>query len=207
MSGPRYSTEIPTENYLKYRKDKRTKPGDFYYGKDSDMLYKTWVAMKRGAIVGACTGLTMCTYFDTPAAYSRKPQTTAPFKFGPALVKLYRHGLPPLIAATTFGATMSLAANIRNKEDAWNHAIGGYAAGTMFGVWYKAPKVGFWSGVFLAIVGSSFKKMSEYGVFDRPLTVHHERVFDFYRTGWMIERPHQEGVDDADKSDDKNYKP
>ena len=40
-----------------------------------------------------------------------------------------------VIAATTFGVTMSLTANIRHKEDALNHAIGGYAAGTMIGAW------------------------------------------------------------------------
>ncbi|GFS17844.1 hypothetical protein ElyMa_001506400 [Elysia marginata] len=120
----RYNTDIPTEYYHKYREKIETKPGDFYYGKDSDMLSKTWIAMKRGAVID------------------------------------------------------------------------------------KSTKVGFWSGVLLAIVGSSFKKMAEYGVFERSLVPRRERVFDFYRTGWMIDRPSQEGVDDADKNDAvKHYSP
>ena len=51
-SQVRFNTDIPTEYYHKYREKKETKPGDFYYGKDTDMLYKTWIAMKRGALVG-----------------------------------------------------------------------------------------------------------------------------------------------------------
>ena len=57
-------------------------------------------------------------------------------------------------------------------------------------------------------MGSGFKKMSDYGVFDRFKAHRKERVFDFYRTGWMIDRPAQEGVDDGDKNDAvKHYSP
>ena len=51
-SKVRYNTDIPTEYFLKYRDNAESKPGDFYYGRDTDMLYKTWIAMKRGALVG-----------------------------------------------------------------------------------------------------------------------------------------------------------
>ncbi|RUS77793.1 hypothetical protein EGW08_014457 [Elysia chlorotica] len=130
------------------------------------------------------------------------------FAIRPALEKAYRHGLPPLLAATTFGATLSLVANMRNKEDTLNHAIGGYAAGTVIGAWYKSQKVGVWSGIFFALAASGLKTCSDYGLFERPMTVRRERVFDFYRMGWMIERPPQEGVDDADKNDAvKHYSP
>ncbi|GFN98528.1 NADP dehydrogenase [ubiquinone] 1 alpha subcomplex subunit 11 [Plakobranchus ocellatus] len=194
-SRVRYSTDIPTEYYYKYREKRETKPGDFYYGKDSDMLYKTWIAMKRGAALGVMTGLTMSIH-------------PPPYSIGYGLQNGFKFGMPPLIAATTYSVTMSLATNIRKKEDAWNHAIGGYAAGTMMGVWFKNQRVGVFCGLVAAMVASSFKKMAEFGILDTPLTIRRERVFDFYRTGWMIERPPQEGIDDGDKNDAvKHYSP
>ena len=72
----------------------------------------------------------------------------------------------------------------------------------------KSQKIGVATGILLAIVASSFKKSSDYGIFERSMQNRHERVFDFYRTGWMIERPPQEGVDDAEKNDAvKHYSP
>jgi len=190
----RYSTEISTDHYYKYRTSppELNKYFSLFYPNDSEMIPKT----VAGALVGSIPGGTVASI----ALINDKQG----FQFLRAAETCFKHFTPFVISGASYGLGVSTAAQLRKKEDVYNHIIGGYAAGTMIGVWYKSNKMGAGLGILFAGLGGFLKYLHDTdgetkGALRRP------RVFNMYRTGWMIDRPDAEGVNDAET--DASFKP
>ncbi|XP_005105378.1 uncharacterized protein LOC101848136 [Aplysia californica] len=183
----RYSTEISNDHYYKYR----TRPGELnkyftlYYPNDSEMIPKT----VAGALVGSIPG--------GLAASGALLYDKQGFQLLRAAERCFRHFTPWVVSGATYGLGVSTAAQIRKKEDFYNHMLGGYGAGTMIGVWYKSHRMGAWLGLLFAGLGGLMKYIKDTDG-DMKGEMRRTRVFNMYRTGWMVDRPDQEGVKDGE---------
>lgn len=124
-------------------------------------------------------------YFDTPDGQDTfkkllcvlKPTFVTAFGLSTCDVMLYSHpkgysqtlsryayvGLPIIGISTAFVCTTNLAASLRKKDDKINWFIGGFAAGSIFGVWSKRTIVGFNMGMLLGIFAVIKKQAIENG--------------------------------------------
>lgn len=186
----RYNTDVTREYYRKYRPESEEKSLLRRYSPldnpDSDIVLKT----RSGLVYGAVAGLTNATY--GVIQYS-KPS----FTYAGIASKSFRYGTPWLIAGASYGVTLSLVTQIRKKESPAHHMLAGYAAGTMFGSWYKSPIMGVWFGAITGIVAGLCKFWHDNDMLE-PRLLRRQRVFNFYRRGWFTEKPNPEGRNDAE---------
>jgi len=101
-----------------------------------------------------------------------------------------------MIAATsTFCIAAHVSYKIRGKDDEINYAIGGYAAGALFGALIKHNLIGMWLGVACALIGTAKKHslLNGYQIYP-PFPKHRKPVHGNFRTpynNWSLyeERP------------------
>ncbi|CAA9994530.1 unnamed protein product [Nesidiocoris tenuis] len=82
-----------------------------------------------------------------------------PIGYGPTLARYAYITLPLIGTAAAWTATVCAATNMRGKDDHFNYAWGGVAAGACVGAWRKSVKVGCYSALVLAAL-SALKKDS-----------------------------------------------
>lgn len=99
---------------------------------------------------------------------------------------LHRFGqlMTPMIAATSaFCIVAHTSYKIRGKDDLINYTIGGYAAGSLFGVLIKQNLIGMWLGVVCAVIGATKKHsmLNGYQIFP-AFPKHRQPVHGNFRT-------------------------
>lgn len=124
-------------------------------------------------------------YFDTPDGQDTfkklwcvlKPTSLVALGISTCDVMLYSHpkgylqtlgryayvGLPIVGVSTAFVCTTNLVASLRHKDDKINWFLGGFAAGSVFGVWSRRTIVGFNMGMVLGIFAIVKKTAVENG--------------------------------------------
>lgn len=70
--------------------------------------------------------------------------------FVPMASRYLYHTGPLLGMAAAFTVTSNVACNIRNRDDQFNYALGGLAAGAIYGMWQKTAIGGLPVALFLA---------------------------------------------------------
>ncbi|CAM1319006.1 Uncharacterised protein g7089 [Pycnogonum litorale] len=85
------------------------------------------------------------------------PVGTVPKTVPEAAFKMARFTWPFSFGAVAFASTVCVATSLRKKDDVWNHIIGAYTAGAMFGTKYKSFHTGFLTGTAFAIAAAVLK--------------------------------------------------
>ncbi|KAG5891675.1 hypothetical protein JTB14_020093 [Gonioctena quinquepunctata] len=131
------------------------------------------------------TELKPYSYFDTPDGqdvvkkllYVWKPTSLVAFAAGtfdviawtqpkgylPTLGRFVYLGAPIFGTTTAFVLTTNIAASLRKKDDKWNWFLGGFAAGSVLGVWRRKTIVGFNMGMLFGILAVCRKIAAENG--------------------------------------------
>jgi len=100
-----------------------------------------------------------------------------------------------IVGSSTFCIAAHIAYKVRGKDDELNYAIGGYAAGTIFGAVIKRNLMGMWLGIACAIIGASKKHsmLNGYQIFpDIPQfrkSVHGNFRTPYQNWSWYEARP------------------
>lgn len=103
-----------------------------------DCLKKLYFCSKNAAILGLFASTMDVLHYSHPKGYG-------------AMIGRYAYTTLPITAmGAAFAAATCTAANIRKKDDKGNFAIGGLAAGAIWGAWKKSYKFGIYGGFALA---------------------------------------------------------
>lgn len=92
--------------------------------------------------------------------------------------------MTPMIAATsTFCIASHVSYKIREKDDEMNYAIGGFSAGTLYGILMNNKSIGLWLGIGCAIIGVAKKHsmLNGYEIFP-AFPKHRIPVYGNFRT-------------------------
>ncbi|CAH1403425.1 unnamed protein product [Nezara viridula] len=103
-----------------------------------DCLKKLYFISKNAAILGLFASTMDVLHYSHPKGYA-------------ALLGRYAYTTLPITGmGAAFAAVTCAATNIRKKDDKVNYAIGGLAAGAVWGAWKKSYKFGYYGGLALA---------------------------------------------------------
>lgn len=99
---------------------------------------------------------------------------------------------PPVAAATTFVCVSNLAGSIRKKDDEYNWLVGGIAAGSILGAYFKNYRIGFISGTAfgLAAMGLKVAHQCNFKIYEKKVTLAEGGVTS-HKFDWTLtkERP------------------
>ncbi|XP_029648289.1 NADH dehydrogenase [ubiquinone] 1 alpha subcomplex subunit 11 [Octopus sinensis] len=122
--------------------------------------------------------------------------------FTPTNIGMKVVGLSGPLAAigAAYPAITGIVANIRKKDDPLNHVVGGFVAGSIWGVRYKNPATG-WVAAFLFAGFCCINKIChENGVKFYPSSVYNTPSttldFDHYRRSFLVTRSPVVGKED-----------
>ncbi|KAJ8967421.1 hypothetical protein NQ314_002928 [Rhamnusium bicolor] len=119
---------------------KETKPYRYFDSPDGeDIFKKLWVVLKPTVATAFGISTADVMLYSHPKGYV---QTLSRYAY---------IGAPVIGVSTVFVCATNIAASLRKKDDILNWFIGGFAAGSVFGVWRKNPLFGFNMGMVLGI--------------------------------------------------------
>ncbi|XP_014770646.1 uncharacterized protein LOC106869428 [Octopus bimaculoides] len=158
---------------------KRSLAPDLFSTPDGDdILKKSLHSSAFGAYVGTAAGvldsLRTLTHFT-------------PTNIG---LKVVGFAVPLASIGAAYPAITGIVANIRKKDDALNHVVGGFVAGSIWGVRYKNPATG-WLAAFLFGGFCCLNKIChEKGVTFYPSNVYNTPSttldFDHYKRSFLV---------------------
>lgn len=118
----------------------------YYDSKDGEDCHKkVWFMTKMGLVFSAWAGPAYCAMVTQPVGVWQTAHS-----LGVVTV-------PVVTAGATFAATSCALTNLRGKDDAWNAALGGLAAGSIFGAAKQSLATGGRLGAIFAGVAVSVK--------------------------------------------------
>ncbi|XP_076441460.1 NADH dehydrogenase [ubiquinone] 1 alpha subcomplex subunit 11-like [Babylonia areolata] len=148
--------------------------------------------LKKTLTLSAYTGATGTTF----ALIAGLTSTTAdnPALGSNILIRLTKYGLPMFAAGGMYAATTCVVANIRGKNDPFNHFFGGLAMGSVFGTAFKSQKLGWGIGFatgFLAMIWKA-GKIEGFTNFDYS-QYRREKTLGGHTRSYLTTRPNPEG--------------
>ncbi|KAL8622453.1 hypothetical protein ACOMHN_034118 [Nucella lapillus] len=158
----------------------------FYKGKDGDDCLRKALTLSAysgaaGTTFALIAGLTSTTA-DNPALSSN------------ILIRLTKYGLPMFAAGGVFAASTCVIANVRGKDDPFNHFFGGLATGSVFGTAFKSQKLGWGLGCAFALFAMIVKAGKIEGFANLDLTqFRRERTLGSHQRSYLTTRPNPEG--------------
>lgn len=160
---------------------KEIKPYRYFDTPDGqDVVQKLWFVLKPTFYTAI--GFSTCDVLlrSYPKTYSQ-------------LIGRYLYITGPMLAiSSTFVIVTNLAASIRKKEDdVLNWAIGGYAAGGIYGVWRKSTPTGLLVGTAFALIamGKKLAVQNNYTLFPPFSPMHNGPLVGRYDYTLTKERP------------------
>lgn len=124
---------------------KQVKPYHYHDTPDGeDILKKLWFVLKPAALVALGLGTCDVMLYSKPKGYM-------------ATLGRYAYLSMPVFGMTTvFVLASNMLRNARGKDDIWNWAGAGAAAGSVLGIWRGSPQVGWVNaGIFAAAAGGN----------------------------------------------------
>ncbi|CAG2067181.1 unnamed protein product [Timema podura] len=141
-----------------------------------DCFLKLWYTSKVTGVTGLGISAVDVLFYSHPKGYF---ETLSRFGY---------LTLPLVGMAAAFTATTCAATNLRGKDDKLNYALGGVAAGCIFGTWRKTIKSGFVASVLLGAFAMLKKASKEDGWEFMPEIKYRER----FQQDWSL-RKHRPG--------------
>jgi len=133
---------------------------EIFYGRDDEGYLKKTAIMSRHTILlaGFMTLGDICLH-PTPT----EPPTGAAL----ALAKIKKWAVPIVGCGLTYTTMVNVSANVRKKDDQWNHAIAGMSVGLVLGKATKSFLTGTLTGLLFALLGHTSKDsiIHNYGFF------------------------------------------
>jgi len=162
---------------------------DVFKGKDDEnFIFKSLVLSKF-------TGATAAFAILADACVGTRPTDTI------GLLKRVNYWGTPLIGGgIAYTSTVCLMASLRNKHDQFNHLMGGWAAGAVFGAARKSIFFGLVTGTLVGIFGMAYKDsiIFNYQIHTDPgprfqgLSISHRHDYSLQRkipSNWTREAP------------------
>lgn len=126
---------------------KEVKPYSYFDTPDGeDVIKKLWYVLKPTSLVAVGLSIADVLTVSQPKTYLQ------------ILGRFAYVSTPVLAAASSFVIITNMAASVRKKDDKFNWAVGGYAVGTVFGVWRKNFGQGLLVGTMAAAIAVGKKR-------------------------------------------------
>ncbi|CAH1117297.1 unnamed protein product [Phaedon cochleariae] len=126
------------------------KPYSYFDAPSGEDVFNKWYClMKPTALTAAGIGIFDVLAWSHPKGYL------------PTLGRLVHVCWPLFGASTAFVVTSNISSSLRKKDDNLNWFIGGFAAGSVFGLWRKRTIVGFNMGMLFGTLAVIRKIMHD----------------------------------------------